>query len=301
MDALRSIVVAVDFSSPSRAATERAVGLAKLSDATIHLVNSARLPMPVISHEFAIPGPEWEPIRSASQKEIDAIVADLQGRGIDATGEVSREGAVDAILSAAARHDANLIVMGSHGHTGLRHVILGSVAERTLRGSPIPVMVVKEDEADANQAIRRIVFATDFSSHAEAAAELAIAFAKSLGASVEICHVEVTKSPAWMSIEPPPPSDWIEAIRREAGERMQVVLQEFTKAGIEARTHLVEDTPSLAIPNLATELDADLIIMGTRGQSGLRHVVLGSVAERTVRLATCSVLTAPRRSASEKK
>lgn len=63
---------------------------------------------------------------------------------------------------------------------------------------------------------------------------------------------------------------------------------------MEARTHLVADTPSLAIPALADDLGADLIVLGTRGHSGLRHVMLGSVAERTVRIASCSALTAPR-------
>lgn len=296
MDTVQSIVVAVDFSGPSQAATARASWLAERCHASVHVVHSARLPVPVISHEFAIPGPEWETIRSAAQTQVDAIAADLKKRGLDATAEVSREIAVDAILSAATKHNADLIVMGSHGHTGLSHLMLGSVAERTLRGATVPVLVVKEEKAKAAKAIGRIVFATDFSAHAGAAAELAVGFAKALGASVEICHVQSMQTQPWMSIEPPPPSDWVEALRREASERVQEVLAEFTKAGVEARTHLIEDTPSLAIPALAEELQADLIVMGTRGHSGLRHVLLGSVAERTVRMATCSVLTAPLRS-----
>ncbi len=293
MESIRSIVVAVDFSAPARAATERAAALARRGGATLHLVHSVRLPMAAMSHEFAIPAPDWEAIRDAAQKEVEAIAADLVGRGLDATSEVSREEPVDAILAAAAQHDADVIVMGSHGHTGLRHMMLGSVAERTLRMATTPVLVVKEDEAGAADDIRRIVLATDFSPHADAAAELAVAFAKWLGASVDICHVQATPQAAWVSIEPPPPNEWVEALHRNAAERIQGVLAAFRDAGVEARTHLVDDTPSVAIPALAEECDADLIIMGTRGHSGLKHVLLGSVAERTVRMATCSVLTTP--------
>lgn len=294
MESFLSIVVAVDFTPQSRAATERAAMLAKRGGAAVHLVHSARLPTVAMSHEFAIPAPDWETIRRASKKRIEAIAADLEGRGLDATSEVRREEPVDAILAAVAKHDSDLIVMGSHGHTGLRHMVLGSVAERTLRAAPIPVMVVKEDEAGAGKEIERILLATDFSPHADSAAKLAIAFAKGFGASVEICHVQAAPTVPWVSTDLPPPNEWVEALRRKAAERIQDVLRAFTEAGVDARTHLVGDTPSVAIPALADERGADLIIMGTRGHSGLRHVALGSVAERTVRIATCSVLTAPR-------
>ena len=297
MARIDSMVVAVDFSAPSRAATERARTLAKRWGARLHLVHSARFPMPAMSHEFAIPGPEWETIRDAAQKELDAIAANLEADGLRVTREVSQDAAVSAILDASKRRDAGLIVMGSHGHTGLEHLMLGSVAERTLRSARVPVLVVKEAEAEAGGEIKRILLASDFSPHAAAAAELAVEFAAELDASVDICHVHALPSTPWFSIEAPPPADWAEALKRLAGERIQDVLRRFEAAGVEARTHLVEDTPSLAIPSLAEELGADLIVMGTRGNTGLKHVLLGSVAERTVRIATCSVLTTAQRGA----
>ncbi len=294
MDAIHSIIVPTDFSAPSRAATERAVVLAKAWDATLHLIHSARVPMPAVHHEFAIPGPEWETVRRAAEKQIDRVCGDLQARGVQVTKAVTRKSAVEAIVSAARDLRPDLVVMGSHGHTGLQHLMLGSVAERTLRAVEVPVMAVKEDEQRASEPIRNIVLATDFSPHAHSAAELAIVFARRFRARVDICHVHAVPRSALMSIEPPPPSDWLDALERSAGERVQKVLDQFRSAGVEAETHLVADTPSLAIPNLAEELEADLIVMGTRGLSGLRHVMLGSVAERTVRLASCSVLADPR-------
>lgn len=294
MRSIRSIVFATDFSAPSRAACLRAGLIAKRSGAAIHVVHSARLPMPVVQHEFSIPGPEWEAIRDAAQKELDHLASDLEAQGISVTRHLSRETAVDAILEAVQEHEADLIVMGSHGHSGLWHAMLGSVAERTLRASPVPVWVVKEDETKAEAPIHTILLATDFSAHAKAAAELAIAVAKLCGAGVEICHVHAIPSSAWMSIEPPPPAEWLRMLEERAREQIQEVLSEFERAGVAANTHLVSDTPSLAIPALADDLGADLIVMGTRGLSGFRHVLLGSVAERTLRMAQCSVLAGPR-------
>ena len=90
MEPVRSIVLAVDFSAPSQAATERAALLAEGCAATLHLVHSARLPMPAMTHEFAIPGPEWETIRAVSQKQLEALAAELEQRGLDVTHELSR-------------------------------------------------------------------------------------------------------------------------------------------------------------------------------------------------------------------
>ena len=295
MISVSSIVVGVDFSAPSRAALERARSLARRWGSTLHLVHSARFALPPMTHEFAIPGPEWKTVRDAAQKELDAIAAGLEAEGLAVTRDLSKDPATDAILKAVDRYSADLIVMGSHGHTGLDHLMLGSVAERTLRLSPVPVWVVKENEREAGKPVERLLFATDFSEPANAAAELAIDFALQLGASVDLCHVHAVPTARWVSVEAPPPNDWTEAIKGMASDQIQALLSRFEEAGVEARTHLVSDTPSLAIPALAEELDSDLIVMGTRGHSGLKHVLLGSVAERTVRIARCSVLTSAAR------
>lgn len=290
MDSIRSIIVPVDFSAPSRAATERACMIATSFEVSLHLVHAATVPIPGMSHEFAAPGFEWETIREAARKELDTIASDLEQRGFEITHDVVSHDPVEAIAQAVAERDGSLVVMGSAGHSGIDRVILGSVAERTLRSVDAPVLVVKEDAAEARHSISRIVLATDFSPHAEAAANMAIVFAKRLGARVAICHVQSVPSSAWLAIGVPPPASFVEDLRKQANERMQRVLERFTEAEIDTETHLLSDTASLAIPSLAKELDADLIVMGTRGLSGVRHVLLGSVAERTVRLSSCSVL-----------
>ena len=81
------------------------------------------------------------------------------------------------------------------------------------------------------------------------------------------------------------------SVRDAAARKLENALQRVTGEGIEAETHLSEMPPAQAIAQTAEKIQADLIIMGTRGLSGLKHVLLGSVAERTIRMAPCPVMT----------
>ena len=294
METIQSIIVPVDFSPNSSAAVERASALAKRFGASLHLVHGITVPIAGIPHEFAVPGPDWETIRQAAQKELDAIADELQGRGHEVTANIHRAEAVPAIQKEIEDQRGSLVVMGSAGHTGLSRFILGSIAERTLRSVSIPVIAVKEDTEAAKSEIRKIVLATDFSDHSRAAEDWALTLAKGFNARVEICHVTYVPTATWASVEIPPPVSLEEDLRREATPRIEEVLKRFKEEKVEADTHLISSAPSLAIPALAEELGADLLVMGTRGTSGLRHVLLGSVAERTVRMSSCSVVAVPR-------
>jgi nucleotide-binding universal stress UspA family protein len=291
MSSLESIVLATDFSEPSRAAAERACMLAKRTGAKLHLVHSARMPVPPLTHDLAGPGLAWESINEAARKELDALAASIAERGIEVSAEVSESDPVEAIAQAIDQHTAGLVVMGTRGNTGIVQVLLGSVAERTLRGVHGPVMVVKEEPQAAAREIRRILLATDFSSAANAAAEFSVELARSFEAHVDVCHVFTKPTQYYASYDVPPPQDFVDQLRGAAAERVHAVLQSFVDAGVPAESHLITNTPSQAIPSLAEELAADVIVMGTRGTSGVRRMLLGSVAARTVRLARCSVVT----------
>jgi nucleotide-binding universal stress UspA family protein len=87
------------------------------------------------------------------------------------------------------------------------------------------------------------------------------------------------------------PSGYYEDIRDAAAKRLSDWSDIVSKEGIKTESILSADSPSTAINLAATEIEADLVVMGTRGLSGLKHAMLGSVAERVVRLAPCPVLT----------
>lgn len=142
---IKAILVPMDFSPHSEAALERAVELAKGFAARIHLLHSYAIPVRgVMPYDFAVPDGVWDGIRKAAEDKLAKIRARVTSAGVEASSEVSPALPAEAILSAAEEIDADLIVMGTHGHTGLKHVLLGSVAERTIRLAPCSVLTVKE-------------------------------------------------------------------------------------------------------------------------------------------------------------
>lgn len=137
----------------------------------------------------------------------------------------------------------------------------------------------------------RIVVPTDFSESAHRAFERAVELARESDAELHVCHaieyVALMVSPN----EVPLPDDFIEQTRAVAQNRLSEIVEEAKSAGLVCEAHLLSDRADPGISLLAEQLDADLIVMGTHGTIRLRHRFFGSVAERTVRHAPCSVLT----------
>ena len=139
--------------------------------------------------------------------------------------------------------------------------------------------------------VDRILVPTDFSPGAEEALEHAIEFARTFSAEIHLVHSFATNPGCITPYSPGVPYEMIAAIRKAAASRLTEEVETVKQAGIEVREHLVEEHPSQAIASVAEQIEADLIIMGTRGLTGLKHIMLGSVAERVVRIAPCPVLT----------
>ena len=137
----------------------------------------------------------------------------------------------------------------------------------------------------------RIVVPTDFSETAHQAFASAIALAKESQAELHICHAIEYVAPMVSPYEIPIPEDFIEQTRAAAEARLCEVVEEGRSAGLICEGHLLSDRADPGISLLAESLHADLIVMGTGASGRLRHMLLGSVAERTVRHAPCSVLT----------
>ena len=138
---------------------------------------------------------------------------------------------------------------------------------------------------------KRILVPHDFSDDAAAALDFAVELAKQLGGELHLLHayrmpLEIF-SPYGVAI----PDSVMPEIREAASRRLKELSAQVKDAGLQVQLHLREGPPADSIAEAARELGADLIVMGTRGRTGLAHVVLGSVAERTVRSAPCPVLT----------
>jgi nucleotide-binding universal stress UspA family protein len=147
MGEIRTILVAVDFSAHSDTAVEKAIDLAKKLGAQLHVVHAFQLPITIVSpYEVAIPDPYLEETRNVARQKLREVVERIRNAGLSAEGHLGEVPAAQTIASVAEKVGADLIVMGTRGLTGLRHVLLGSVAERTLRLAPCSVLAVKRPE-----------------------------------------------------------------------------------------------------------------------------------------------------------
>jgi nucleotide-binding universal stress UspA family protein len=139
--AISKILVPTDFSEHAERALSTATSLARVLGATLHVVHVGAL-VPYFGPPFA-PGRAFaNELTAASRKEFDAHMAALREHGVEATGTFAEGIAYVEINRVARDAGADLIVMGTHGRTGIEHALLGSVAERVIRTSPVPVMVV---------------------------------------------------------------------------------------------------------------------------------------------------------------
>jgi nucleotide-binding universal stress UspA family protein len=139
--------------------------------------------------------------------------------------------------------------------------------------------------------MKTIIVPTDFSPHSEKALDVAEKLVKLTGGKIHLLHCYQINvggiSPYGVTV----PEEFNREVRDAAAKRIEDVEQQVAAKGIEVEAHITSRYASEAVSDLARELGADLIVMGTRGATGLKHILLGSVAERTLRIAPCPVLT----------
>jgi len=200
---------------------------------------------------------------------------------VDAEGPIHRR-----ILADADDYGADCIVMGTHGRTGLDRFVLGSVAERTLRESSMPVLTVDENSA-VDRDLDSILVPTDGSAYSEAAAAHAVDLALSTDAALHVVHVVDA------AVLPMDGSGAVFDELQHAGERaLDSVVERAEHAGVSSiRASVLSGTPYRAITDYADAEDMALVVMGTHGRTGFDRYLLGSVAERVVRLSDRPVLT----------
>jgi nucleotide-binding universal stress UspA family protein len=182
---------------------------------------------------------------------------------------------------------ADLLIVGSRGATGLRRLLLGSVAERVVRYAHSPVLVARDSPKSGH-----VLVGTDFSDPALPAVAAAVAEARRRSANLTIVHnvgIIGTLIPSMegMHVVPTLSLDYRQALYQSAGERLTEAMARF---GGKGEPVVTEGDAAVGIARLAETLPAQLVVVGTSGTTGLRRMLLGSVAEAVVRIAPCSVL-----------
>ena len=280
---MQRILVATDFSSHADRALDWGSALAARFSAELELVTSVfTMPLVTGAPGYAIPSDYLRGAREAADRRLDELTTGLVRRGLRARYTILHEDPSSGICARAKEVGAGLIALGTRGRSGLSHVLLGSVAERVARLAPCPVLTVHAG-VPAPGPLRKLLVPTDFSPPAEPALRLARELVEPGGVLVLAHAIPLVMGPGETPLADPNSEAWARA--------------EFAKlapelGGITAELDLRFGAPDTAVLAAAAAHQVDLIAMGTRGRTGLAHVLLGSVAERVIRRAPIPVVTA---------
>ncbi|MFB6141803.1 MAG: universal stress protein [Halorientalis sp.] len=293
------VLVPTDGSEHAVRAAEHATHLAGLFDATVHLVHVVDLSR--AAGPFDAGGVD-EAFLDRLEAEGERTIADNED-SIDAPGEVQTSildgNPVDEILEYAADHDIELLAMGTHGRTGVKRAVAGSVTERVVRLADVPVLTVRNTERSGVRGeYEEVLVPTDGSDYAEAAVDHAIAIAEAAGARIHALNV-VDLGDLAVTPEYSPPPDVIERLESRGEDTAERVADRARSVGLDAVTHVQEGLPARDILEYVDEHDVDFVGMGTAGRTGLTRYLLGSTTERVVRHAEVPVLTVNARNATQ--
>ncbi len=288
---LQTILAATDFSETAATGLDWAVELAKNHGARIELVHALLVPSRATDFVPSPPDPTEE-LQAAASGRLNEITKGVRDLGIDVDSELRLGIPSQIIIDTAEEKNVDLIVIGTRGLTGLRHLLLGSTAERVVQHAHCPVLTVHPNDKDKHRQIETVLVPTDFSRDAETAYFAALQLlGPDRNARIVLVHVyhlpyEYT---AYGTI--PTSLDYFKDVEGAAEERLSHLASELREQGFNVETAAREGFPPEVILTEAETVGADLIAMGTHGRTGLAHLVLGSTAERVVQRADCPVLT----------
>ncbi len=282
------VLFPTDFSECAEHAFSHAAFIAVQHGAELHVLHVAeatdadplvglgglRITPEDVAEQLGLPAPPPAPV--APDDPIPLIEAEVRAPSV-----------APAILDYVRTHDIDLIVMGTHGRQGFERVRLGSVAEAVVRQAPCPVLLVGAVAPAGLPAIERVLAPTDFSDPAQEAARYARAIADLYGARLDLVHVldEMMLRPAYVPLLG---SFQIEEARAR-GQAEAELARLSAELGGEAATHVLVGHPATTLVDVAEEHGSDLIVIGSHGRRGFERLLLGSVAEQVIRLASCPV------------
>ncbi len=290
MTLLQRVVCATDFSAPSELPVEVAAQWCRKLDRELTVVHVFD-PAPV-GPSSALPFPAWPTVAAAksiedtAKKRLQRLVDDKLAGVPHEVQLVPHPSSSLGICDAATA--ADLIVVGTQGRTGLDRVVMGSVAEQTIRHAPCPVLAVRGNvRPDAFP--KRILVCSDFSTEGQPALTLAGSVSTAFGAQSLLLHARSKRS--WIR-----QLEWMEA---EAGPEAETAFRAeldrlhsaYLPPPVQSAFVVSKSVPDAIILHAERE-NVDLIVLATHGRTGLKRLAMGSVAEHVTRHASCPVLVA---------
>lgn len=297
MMTINRILFPTDFSRCSDQALVHALSLAERYGAELSIVHVL---LPLEYDPYAI-GHHLPPLESLQQEidglssnQVKAAKEEKSYRDIAIKQSTIRGiSAAPALLQFADEQKADLIVMGTHGRRGINHFMLGSVAEEVVRLAPCPVVTIREFRKQPPAThFSQILVPVDFSGFSRDAISQAKWFAQDFGATVRILHIiEEVIHPSFYVTGQTSLSTWLPEVEATALREMKRLADDAPGPDVPLEFHIKEGRAAVDIVGFAKKNGIDLIVMASHGLTGIEHLLLGSVAEKVVRMSPCPLFT----------
>lgn len=290
---LQSLLVPLDGSEFSERTLQLAQGLAKATGASLHLAH-VHVPHPpdhfLSNTQFHYEGLDLEEYEARHKAEEEAYLAEVQAKlGPDTPVDSALlEGHVaEEVAQYAEKVGADMVLITTHGHTGVSRMWLGSVADALVRLTNLPLLVIHPAQGghvpEDVLAFKHVMVPLDGSELSATILGPAADLASASGARLTLVHVVSSSAVLGARIFPLLPDDLTPAMAK-AREYLEEKAEELRGRGLTVDVHVEEhEAPGRAIAAVADKLDADVIALATHGYGGLKRALLGSVADKVLR------------------
>lgn len=271
---MKKILIPTDFSQQAHSAIKAGVNFAKKHNAEIILLHILDLPQEASDGiSKGTPAPEVMFFKNAAEQKLQQIALDSLFDGLTVSTSLILDRTSQGVTKSAIHNEVDLIVMGSHGASGMKEYFVGSNTQKVVRTSPVPVFVVKGEFED--NCIKDIVFASDFTSEMKDSFKSTLALNKVVGANLHLLMVNTPNSFKATHV---------------AEETLETFLEDITDKEFDLSIYN-DINVEKGILNYCQKIDADLIAIATHGRTGLAHFFNGSISEDLVNHSPISVLT----------
>lgn len=271
---MKKILVPTDFSDNAENALKVAAQIARARKSELILLHMLELPSQggdaiVTSHNI----PELMLFKKVAIEKLDDLMDAEYLDGLEVSEIIQFEMAFDGIMNISKKNDVDLIVMGSHGASGFKEMFIGSNAEKVVRSSEVPVLIIKKEVQEFK--VNSFVFASDFSEEIKKPFQKALEIADLFGAHIHLVRINTLSN-------------------FTSTDSSNKIFEEFLK-GSNAKnytTHVYNDASvEKGVLHFAKSINADLIGICTHGRNGLSNFFNGSVSEDLVNHAMRPIIT----------
>ena len=302
---IRRILIPIDFSDASLQAIDHALALSRQFDSELDLVHVCEPVHPISSLSGLPLFVSDAEVERRVRQHLQAVAGSYHLLLPNENVHVTKGRPFEQICELVTNSGADLVVIPTRGNTGLKHLLLGSTSERVVRHASCPVLVIKPEARPKRSrnrpvsiewSVRRIVVPIDFSDCSFKGLAYAKKLATQFGSTLVLLHCLPPQY--YLANEEYSRYDLpllLSKLEKSARAQLRKLAEEVRRDGIKVETTLEIGHPGQQICYRAQNDRADLIVTATHGNTGLKHVFLGSTAEYVVRHSNCSVLVVPTR------